>query len=213
LSLLENCLTAFDIDCFAIGQALCQAEHIAPGRKTFCNANLQTNTVSWSQTWTAIARSSGTTKLSTNLEFELRRISDDRGGAARWSNKASFGYFIQYTFAGMMIMSELIKEIVSVYQKHGWQLRRVLLRPESQMELEGEISSLGEFEPDVAAIDALWFSRPSHQAREAWELRLIAENPYALFETFEADESDEEREDVRREMEARMREYLKKSDE
>jgi hypothetical protein len=31
-----------------------------------------------------------------------------------------------------------------------------------------------------------------------------------LFETFEADEPEEEREDVRREMEARMREYSNK---
>jgi hypothetical protein len=107
-----------------------------------------------------------------------------------------------------MKMSELIKEIVGVYLKHGWQLRRVLLRPESRAELETWISVLGVAQEE-AELDALWFSRPSHEQREAWELRLIAENPYALFETFEADESEEEREDVRREMEARMREYLK----
>ncbi len=108
-----------------------------------------------------------------------------------------------------MRTSELIDEIVGLYQKHGWQLRRVLLRAESQ--LENELSSLSGITPEEAAIDALWFSRPSQQQREAWELRLVAENPYALFETFEADELEEEREDVRREMEARMREYSTKS--
>ncbi|HBB87062.1 MAG TPA: hypothetical protein DC047_05560 [Blastocatellia bacterium] len=108
-----------------------------------------------------------------------------------------------------MKMNELINEIVGVYQKHGWQLRRVLLRPESRAELETGTSSLGGITQEQAELDALWFSRPSHEQREAWELRLVAENPYALFETFEADESEEEREDVRREMEARMREYSK----
>ena len=57
------------------------------------------------------------------------------------------------------------------------------------------------------AFDALWFSRPSHNSREAWELRLLAQTQYALFETFEADETEEERDDVRHEMEARLRDY------
>jgi hypothetical protein len=35
----------------------------------------------------------------------------------------------------------------------------------------------------------------------------VAETPYALFETFEPDEPEEEREELRREMEARLREY------
>ena len=109
-----------------------------------------------------------------------------------------------------MNLSDLITDIVSVYQKHGWQLRRVMLRPESQVELENGTAALGGVTPAEAEIDALWFSRPSHEPREAWELRLIAENPYALFETFEADEPEEEREDMRREMEARMREHFKK---
>ena len=104
----------------------------------------------------------------------------------------------------------LIEEILAVYQKHGWQLRRVLLRPESRPAYETEQFLLSGITVEETTIDALWFSRPSHQGREAWELRLIAENPYALFETFEADELEEEREDVRREMEARMREYSSK---
>ena len=54
---------------------------------------------------------------------------------------------------------------------------------------------------------AMWFTRASQGGREAWELRLVAEPPYALFELFETDEAEEDREDVRREMEARLREY------
>jgi hypothetical protein len=117
--------------------------------------------------------------------------------------------FIRYNFFTMKI-SDLINEIVGVYQKHGWQLRRVLLRPESRAELAAGASSIDGMSQEAAELDALWFSRPSHEQREAWELRLIAENPYALFETFEADESEEDREDVRREMEARMREHSTK---
>ena len=111
-----------------------------------------------------------------------------------------------------MSPSDLIKEIAGTYQKHGWQLRRVLLRPETRAELEAELASgslsfAGVKEED-SAVEGLWFSRPSHEEREAWELRLLAENPFALFETFEKDETEEEREEMRREMEARLREYV-----
>jgi hypothetical protein len=37
---------------------------------------------------------------------------------------------------------------------------------------------------------------------------LLAETQYALFENFEADETEEQREEARREMEARLRDYL-----
>lgn len=91
-----------------------------------------------------------------------------------------------------------------MYRKHGWQLRSALLRPETRVELQ-----LAEDLPvKETTFDALWFSRPSHNDREAWELRLLAQTQYALFETFEADETEEEREDLRLEMEARLREYL-----
>ena len=55
--------------------------------------------------------------------------------------------------------------------------------------------------------DALWFARDSHGRREAWELRLIAEQPYALFEAFEENEAEEDREEARHELENRMREH------
>ena len=110
--------------------------------------------------------------------------------------------------------SELVKEIVGTYRKHGWRLRRLLLRPETQAELHAELAPdslpLDGAEITEAAVDGLWFSRPSHQQREAWELRLLAENPFALFETFEKDETEEQREELRREMEARLRDYANK---
>jgi hypothetical protein len=101
----------------------------------------------------------------------------------------------------------LISEIVETYKRYGWTLRQILLRPESKV-LIGQRDSFDG--PDIreADFDALWFSRPSQEGREAWELRLISEQAYALFEAFETDESEEDRQDARKEMENRMREHL-----
>ena|SRR5580765_3345095 len=111
-----------------------------------------------------------------------------------------------------MNLSELIREIVGTYQKHGWQLRRLLLRPETKTVLDPEVGSLplAGVAIESGSVDALWFSRRSQAEREAWELRLLAENPFALFETFEKEETEEQREEMRREMEARLREYVNK---
>jgi len=102
------------------------------------------------------------------------------------------------------------RQIVANYEKHGWVLRRVLIA--SLREADGP--ALAEAFPGaqltVAEIDALWFARTSHAGREAWELRLIAEQPYALFEAFEADENEEDRAEARLEMENKMREYAGK---
>jgi hypothetical protein len=111
-----------------------------------------------------------------------------------------------------MSLPERIGEIIITYRKHGWLLKRVLLGPETRAVLTESESAI--FEDAVvreAEVDALWFARPSHAGREAWELRLVAETPYALFETFEADESEEDREEVRQEMEARLREHKARS--
>lgn len=111
-----------------------------------------------------------------------------------------------------MSARDLIREILGTYQKHGWQVRRVFLRPETRATLDAELVfnslPLQDVPIEEGTIDALWFSRPSHEEREAWELRLLAENPFALFETFEKDETEEQREEMRREMEARLREYV-----
>lgn len=113
-----------------------------------------------------------------------------------------------------MKLADLIKQTVGTYQKHGWQLRHILLCPETIAALSAETGDdslrLSLTQVKESTIDALWFSRASHEQREAWELRLLAENPFALFETFEEDETEEQREDVRWEMEARLREHLGK---
>jgi hypothetical protein len=106
------------------------------------------------------------------------------------------------------------EEILATYRGHGWRLAGVLARPETLAELRG---ADGVVESDAVVfegaavrdseVDAMWFTRPSAEGREAWELRLVGGTPYALFELFEPDESEEERDDVRREMEARLRDY------
>jgi hypothetical protein len=110
---------------------------------------------------------------------------------------------------------DLLREIVGTYQKHGWQLRRALLRPEVREEFYAafDATTREALPVEEGSVDGLWFSRPSHAEREAWELRLVAETPFALFETFEKDETEEQREELRREMEARLREYVGSNDE
>lgn len=101
-------------------------------------------------------------------------------------------------------------ETLATYRKYGWRLARVLMRPETLAELRAATG--GEnFESGAARefpFDAMWFVRPAGGGRESWELRLVGESPYALFELFEPDEAEEDREDVRREMEAKMKERL-----
>ena len=105
-----------------------------------------------------------------------------------------------------MKTADLFAELTALYRKHDWQLRRALLRPETRVELQSLMPD--DLVISEAECDALWFSRPSHNDREAWELRLLAQTQYALFETFEANETEEEREDVKLEMQAKLREYL-----
>jgi hypothetical protein len=111
-------------------------------------------------------------------------------------------------FLSAMDRNDLAKQIIVMYERHGWTLKRVLLTSETRAVIDdSNFSNAAIVDSDF---DALWFARPSHADREAWELRLLAEQPYALFETFEVDESEEDRAEARLEMENRMREYAKK---
>ena len=102
-----------------------------------------------------------------------------------------------------------MKDIIATYELHGWKLRRVLARSDTVALISQAGDLVRDAEIRESDFDALWFARPSHAGREAWELRLIAEQPFALFEAFEADESEEDREEARLEMENRMREHAK----
>jgi len=109
---------------------------------------------------------------------------------------------------------ERFRATLATYRRYGWQLRRVLMRPDTLAALYAETGgtdegAAGQFEQvnvQPASFDAIWLARPSHGGREAWELRLVSDPPYALFELFEPDEPEDDREDVRREMEAKIKE-------
>ena len=106
-----------------------------------------------------------------------------------------------------MVTDDLAKQIIELYERHGWTLKRVLLSRETRAAIDDSVfNSAAIVDSDF---DALWFARPSHVDREAWELRLMAEQQYALFEAFEADESEEDRDEARLEMENRMRDHVK----
>lgn len=103
-----------------------------------------------------------------------------------------------------MITAEQIQDILSLYKKYGWKLRRVLLTDKLKNNLADSLQTIFDAEITAGEIDAVWFSRPSGENREAWELRRLSETPYALFEVFEIDDEEEVREEIRREMEAKL---------
>jgi len=108
-----------------------------------------------------------------------------------------------------MKKANLFMELVATYRKHGWELRTALMQPATLAELQSqEAQLLNRVDVRESEVDALWFSRPSAHDREAWELRLLEQTQYALFEAFEPDETEIQREEARLEMEARMREHV-----
>jgi len=105
-----------------------------------------------------------------------------------------------------MIKAEQIAEILALYKKHGWILRRVLLSEALKTSLAGSLEQLfGAAEIRAAEIDAAWFSRQSKPDEEAWELRRLSETPFALMEIFDIEDEDEIREESLAEVEWRMK--------
>lgn len=105
-----------------------------------------------------------------------------------------------------MIKAGTIAEILSLYKKHGWNLRRVLLSDGLRVTITDALQNLfGGAEIVSSELNAVWFSRSSRDGREAWELRRLSDAPFALVEVFEADAAPDEREEILRETEQRMR--------
>lgn len=106
-----------------------------------------------------------------------------------------------------MIKPETIAEILSLYRKHGWTLRRVLLADELRVHLTDALQDLfGGAEIVSARASGLWFSRPGRNGGETWELRRLSDAPFALVEVFEKDIEPEIREEILRDAENRLRE-------
>jgi hypothetical protein len=96
-------------------------------------------------------------------------------------------------------------EILSMYAKHGWSLRRVLLSPKGKTELAEDAERIFDgIRPVDSDIDAAWFSRTSKPGNETWELRRLSSDGFALCEVFSDEDEEEAREEAMYEMEARL---------
>ncbi len=104
-----------------------------------------------------------------------------------------------------MIDADQIQEILTQYKKHGWNLSRVLLSVPTKKMLSASVEKIfGDAKIIESKIDAVWFFRTSAKGGEAWELRRLSENPFALFEMFDDEDDEEIREETRQEMQTRM---------
>lgn len=106
-----------------------------------------------------------------------------------------------------MIKPEEIQEILSLYQKHGWNLSRVLLSAELKKSLveAGSEDIFGGIQVIDADINGVWFTRPSKHKRTAWELRHLSSNPFAVVAVFEENEEESVQEETRKELENRLK--------
>ncbi|MGE3465613.1 MAG: hypothetical protein AB7J13_01665 [Pyrinomonadaceae bacterium] len=85
-----------------------------------------------------------------------------------------------------MITEAAFSEILAMYRKHGWLLRRLLLRAETQTALGERLDKIGKDVPVlIQQLDAAWFSRPPGSSDVTWELRSLGDEPFALLETMD----------------------------
>ena len=90
-----------------------------------------------------------------------------------------------------MIDPESVREIVRMYEKHGWVPRRFLLTKDLAAKVDSLKSPLAMDVPiHPSDIDAAWFSRPPRAGGIPWELRYLGEPPFALLENIDEDEAD-----------------------
>ncbi len=103
-----------------------------------------------------------------------------------------------------MISSESIRELIALYVKHGWLIRRVLLSEPVTDQLKSQVSELfGDTPVNPSGIDAIWFSRPYKREGMPWEIRHLGGLPYALVE--HVDQDSESFEDDLRTVEERLK--------
>ncbi|MDQ3635576.1 MAG: hypothetical protein M3405_13860 [Acidobacteriota bacterium] len=108
-----------------------------------------------------------------------------------------------------MIKLQEIKEILETYRKYGWTLQKILLSDRLKNELsaaEIKLFSSGVKVSNSKADGAL-FSRSSKNNKEAWELRHLHLNPFAIFELIDAEISNSEKEKILKQMENRLEDY------
>jgi hypothetical protein len=103
-----------------------------------------------------------------------------------------------------MISPEGIEQILAQYAKHGWKLRRVLLSGRLKEKVPGIADWFEGVEIQAADLDGLWFSRSSRPDITAWELRHLAETPYALVTAVQEGTNRETAESILKETQSRM---------
>ena len=101
-----------------------------------------------------------------------------------------------------MIDVKALSEIIAVYEKHGWMLRRILERGPDKHRPAGELEKVFKVPMLPSSIDAAWFSRPPAGGPVAWEIRYLGERPFALLESL--DENDPNFEESLAEIEGRL---------
>lgn len=107
-----------------------------------------------------------------------------------------------------MIESDSIRAMISLYAKHGWVLRRVLLSEESRTLGDTLFNSVPI---TINDFDALWFSRRSKENAESWELRRVYGTPFALVTVIADGLSEEDRYEVFMSTEEQMRDSISKT--
>ncbi|HVF46805.1 MAG TPA: hypothetical protein VNA17_04500 [Pyrinomonadaceae bacterium] len=102
-----------------------------------------------------------------------------------------------------MIDSFGIDEIIALYEKHGWVLRRVLLTDELKAVVGERFAGvLPHAHVQTSGIDAAWFSRPPKTGVIPWEIRYLGDPPFALLEFL--DEADDDFETALSDVEQRL---------
>jgi hypothetical protein len=90
-----------------------------------------------------------------------------------------------------MIETASIDQVIALYEKHGWVLRRVLLTDESRAAVgERFTGALPHAHVQTSGIDAAWFSRPPGPGGVSWEIRYLGDPPFALLEFLDEDADD-----------------------
>lgn len=109
-----------------------------------------------------------------------------------------------------MIKASQIEEILALYRKYGWTLRRVLLTDHLKTEISERLADLFGAQTAVVSseIDALWLSRSALAGGETWEIRHLSSAPFALVEVFDEDDDEIVRAERIHELETELKDKI-----
>ena len=105
-----------------------------------------------------------------------------------------------------MISEQAVREILSQYERFGWELRKILHTERFVISLDPDMFAGCEI--ISADIDAAWFSRAAQDGKIAWELRALDAFPFALIEVIDADTSQLELNAILKKVEQHLRDKL-----